>query len=216
MLRPPRLTGGNTPGYSDGVAKDAEVGLLVATLVDVATDGFIIGASFAAGGETGTVLAVVRPVELLFLGVAVTSYRIAGWRIVGVTSALGLTVRGFAVLGSAPLTRASLAVLAAPCRSVRPPSSRDRGTPDGGPRGRGKARRDARAVWRLPDLLGNPADGALMMRESTDSGFSQRHPQSWAGAGPVDSLPATGFPIRRVPRKDSGAGLCTLLEAVPW
>lgn len=124
MLRPLRLTGGNTPGYSDGVAKGAEVGLLVATLVDVATDGFIIGASFAAGGETGTVLAVVRPVELLFLGVTVTSYRIAGWRRVGVTSALGLTVRRFGVLGSAPLTRASLAVLTAPCRSVRPPSSR--------------------------------------------------------------------------------------------
>lgn len=109
------------------------MGLLVATFVDVAPDGFIIGASFAAGGETGTVLAVVRSVELLFLGVAVTSYRIAGWRIVGVTSALRLTVLGFAVLGSAPLTRASLAVLAAPCRSVRPPSSRDQGPPDGSP-----------------------------------------------------------------------------------
>lgn len=31
----------------------AAVGLLVATFVDVATDGFIIGAGFAAGAETG-------------------------------------------------------------------------------------------------------------------------------------------------------------------
>jgi zinc transporter, ZIP family len=34
-------------------------GLLLATFIDVATDGFIIGAGFAAGGETGTILALV-------------------------------------------------------------------------------------------------------------------------------------------------------------
>ena len=51
-------------------------------------------------------------VELLFLGLAVTSDRIAGWRIVGVTAALGVTVLGFAVLGSVLLTGASPAVLA--------------------------------------------------------------------------------------------------------
>jgi zinc transporter, ZIP family len=93
-------------------AQGAAVGLLVATFVDVATDGFIIGAGFAAGGETGTVLALGLSVELLFLGLAVTSDRIAGWRIVGVTAALGLTVLGFAVLGSVLLAGASAAVLA--------------------------------------------------------------------------------------------------------
>jgi zinc transporter, ZIP family len=51
-------------------------------------------------------------VELLFLGLAVTSEHIAGWRIVGVTAALGLTVLGFAVLGSVLLSGASPAVLA--------------------------------------------------------------------------------------------------------
>lgn len=97
---------------SGGAATGAAVGLLVATFVDVAMDGFIIGAGFAAGGETGTILALGLSVELLFLGLAVASDQIAGWRIVGVTVALGLTVLGFAVLGSVLLAGASPAVLA--------------------------------------------------------------------------------------------------------
>lgn len=88
------------------------VGLLLATFVDVATDGFIIGAGFAAGGETGTILALGLSVELLFLGLALTSEQISGWRIVAVTAALGLTVLGFASLGSVLLAGASAAVLA--------------------------------------------------------------------------------------------------------
>ncbi len=99
-------------GHGDRAAHGAAVGLLAATFVDVATDGFIIGAGFAAGGETGTVLALGLSVELLFLGLAVTSDRIGGWRIVAVTAALGLAVLGFAVLGSVLLSGASNAVLA--------------------------------------------------------------------------------------------------------
>lgn len=99
-------------GHGSGAAQGAAVGLLVATFVDVATDGFIIGAGFAAGGETGTVLALGLSVELLFLGLAVTSDQIAGWRIVGVTAALGLTVLCFAVLGSVLLAGASPSLLA--------------------------------------------------------------------------------------------------------
>ena len=57
-------------------------------------------------------LVAALSVELLFLGLAVTSERIAGWRIVGVTAALGLTVLGFAVLGNLILAGASPAVLA--------------------------------------------------------------------------------------------------------
>lgn len=95
-----------------GAAQGAAVGLLVATFVDVATDGFIIGAGFAAGTETGTVLALGLSVELLFLGLAVASDRLTGWRIFGVTAALGLTVLVFAVLGSVLLSGASAAVLA--------------------------------------------------------------------------------------------------------
>ena len=56
-----------------GAAKRLSTGLLLATFIDVATDGFIIGAGFAAGGETGTMLALGLSVELLFLGLALTS-----------------------------------------------------------------------------------------------------------------------------------------------
>ncbi len=86
-------------------------GLLMATFIDVATDGFIIGAGFATGGETGTILALGLSVELLFLGLALISSATAGWRIVALTGALGLTVLLFAVLGSVLLAGASHAVI---------------------------------------------------------------------------------------------------------
>ncbi len=99
-------------GHGNGAGQSPGSGLLVATFVDVATDGFIIGAGFAAGGEIGTVLALGLSVELLFLGLAVTSDRVAGWRIVGVTAALGIAVLGSAILGSMLLSGASTATLA--------------------------------------------------------------------------------------------------------
>jgi zinc transporter, ZIP family len=86
-------------------------GLLLATFIDVATDGFIIGAGFAAGGETGTILALGLSVELLFLGLALTSGATAGWRIVAISGALGSTVLVFALLGSVLLSGASHAVI---------------------------------------------------------------------------------------------------------
>ena len=94
-----------------GAAKGLSTGLLLATFIDVATDGFIIGAGFAAGGETGTILALGLSVELLFLGLALTSAATAGWRIVGISGALGLTVLSFAVLGNFLLAGASHAVI---------------------------------------------------------------------------------------------------------
>jgi ZIP family zinc transporter len=86
-------------------------GLLVATFIDVATDGFIIGAGFAAGGATGTILALGLSVELLFLGLALASEATAGWRIVAISGALGGTVLGFALLGNLLLAGASHAVI---------------------------------------------------------------------------------------------------------
>ena len=83
------------------------VGLLVATFMDVAVDGFIIGAGFAANGEAGTILALGLSVELLFLGMALASEAIKGWRVVALSTALGLTVLLFAVLGSVLLAGAS-------------------------------------------------------------------------------------------------------------
>jgi zinc transporter, ZIP family len=75
-------------------------GLILATFVDVAVDGFIIGAGFAAGGETGPILAIGLSVELLFLGLALTSDAMKGWRIVAMSGALGANVLLFAVAGS--------------------------------------------------------------------------------------------------------------------
>jgi ZIP family zinc transporter len=92
-------------------AAGLSTGLLLATFIDVATDGFIIGAGFAAGGETGTILALGLSVELLFLGLALASEATKGWRIVAISGALGGTVLVFAIVGSALLTGASHAVI---------------------------------------------------------------------------------------------------------
>lgn len=96
----------------ESVGGSLDRGLLIATFVDVAIDGFIIGAGFAAGGETGTILALGLSVELLFLGLALTSETTAGWRIVALSGALGVTVLVAAVLGSALLSGASHTVIA--------------------------------------------------------------------------------------------------------
>lgn len=96
------------PGTATG-----DAGLLLATFIDVATDGFIIGAGFAAGGETGTILALGLSVELLFLGLALTSERTAGWRIIALSGALGLTVLLFSLLGNYLLAGASHAMIGA-------------------------------------------------------------------------------------------------------
>lgn len=87
------------------------IGLLLATFVDVATDGFIIGAGFAAGGSTGTILALGLSVELLFLGLALTSTATQGWRIIAISGALGSTVLIFSLLGSYLLAGASGTVI---------------------------------------------------------------------------------------------------------
>jgi zinc transporter, ZIP family len=92
---------------SAGAAAGVGMGLLIATFVDVSIDGFIIGAGFAANGEAGTILALGLSVELLFLGLALTSETVKGWRVIGLSAALGLTVLLFAVLGSVLLSGAS-------------------------------------------------------------------------------------------------------------
>ena len=83
------------------------MGLILATFIDVAMDGFIIGAGFAAGGSTGMILALGLSVELLFLGLALTSEVMKGWRIIAISGALGITVFSFAVLGNFLLEGAS-------------------------------------------------------------------------------------------------------------
>lgn len=96
---------------TSGAAAGLNTGLLLATFIDVATDGFIIGAGFAAGGETGTILALGLSVELLFLGLALASEATAGWRIIAISGALGGTVLAFSMVGNALLSGASHAVI---------------------------------------------------------------------------------------------------------
>ncbi|MDD5275603.1 MAG: hypothetical protein PHR16_05930 [Methylovulum sp.] len=98
-------------GASEKAATGVNIGLMLATFIDVAMDGFIIGAGFAAGGATGMILALGLSVELLFLGLALTSDAIKGWRIIGVSGALGATVFVFAFLGNFLLTGSSQALI---------------------------------------------------------------------------------------------------------
>ncbi len=94
-----------------GTAAGLNTGLLLATFTDVATDGFIIGAGFAAGGKTGAILALGLSVELLFLGLALASEATAGWRIIAISGALGGTVLTFSLIGNVLLSGASHAVI---------------------------------------------------------------------------------------------------------
>jgi len=101
----PRAAAEGSPGGNRG--------LVIATFVDVAVDGLIIGAGFAAGGGAGTVLAVGLSVELLFLGLSLTSDSPGGWRIVLLSAALGGVVLVGAVVGKLALGHAPPAVIGA-------------------------------------------------------------------------------------------------------
>ncbi len=94
-----------------GTANGLSTGLLLATFIDVAMDGFIIGAGFAAGGETGVILALGLSVELLFLGLALVSEATIGWRIIAISGAIGGTVLSFSLIGHVLLAGASHAVI---------------------------------------------------------------------------------------------------------
>jgi ZIP family zinc transporter len=96
---------------SRATALGVDAGLALATFIDVAMDGFIIGAGFAAGGETGAILALGLSVELLFLGLALVSEASAGWRIVAISAGLGTTVLLSAIVGNFVLAGASPTVI---------------------------------------------------------------------------------------------------------
>jgi ZIP family zinc transporter len=95
----------------DQTPSGLNIGLLLATFLDVAMDGFIIGAGFAAGGSTGMILALGLSVELLFLGMALTSEAVRGWRIIFISGALGATVFLFAFVGNFLLHDSTPAVI---------------------------------------------------------------------------------------------------------
>ncbi len=103
-----RLERRDQPAGRTGVSR----GLVMATFVDVAVDGLIIGTGFAAGGEAGPVLAIGLSVELLFLGLSLTSDVPGGWRIVALSAAIGAVVLGGAIVGKLALGGAPPAAVA--------------------------------------------------------------------------------------------------------
>ncbi len=88
-------------------------GLISATFIDVAVDGLIIGAGFAAGGNTGLILALGLSVELLFLGLSLVSDTIKGWRVVVMTLLLSAVVLSCTLLGNYLLAGASTSIISA-------------------------------------------------------------------------------------------------------
>lgn len=88
------------------------MGMLMATVIDIAVDGLIIGAGFASGGETGMILALGLSVEMLFLGLALVTGTLKGWKIVAMTAFLGAEILGFAWLGNLLLSDVSTNVIA--------------------------------------------------------------------------------------------------------
>lgn len=89
------------------------MGMLLATVIDIAVDGLIIGAGFASGGETGMILALGLSVEMLFLGLALVTDTLKGWKILAMTAFLGAEILGFAYLGNVLLGGASISVISA-------------------------------------------------------------------------------------------------------
>lgn len=89
------------------------MGMLMATVIDIAVDGLIIGAGFASGGETGMILALGLSVEMLFLGLALVTDTLKGWKILAMTTFLGLEILSFAYLGNLLLGGASISIISA-------------------------------------------------------------------------------------------------------
>ncbi|MBS1175511.1 MAG: hypothetical protein H6R05_1642 [Burkholderiaceae bacterium] len=89
------------------------IGLISTVFIDAAVDGLIIGAGFAASKETGFILAIGLSVEMLFLGLSLVSNTMKGWRIVGLTTLLGIDMIASILLGNYFLTGASTAVISA-------------------------------------------------------------------------------------------------------
>ncbi|MEQ1601456.1 MAG: zinc permease [Methylophilaceae bacterium] len=88
-------------------------GLILATFMDVSVDGFIIGAGFAAGANTGLVLALGLSVELLFLGLSLVSETVKGWRVAVITSLLAFVVLAGTFMGYFLLKGASVSSISA-------------------------------------------------------------------------------------------------------
>lgn len=90
-------------------------GLVLATGVDVFVDGLVVGASFAAGGTTGSLIAVALSIELFFLSLSLVREVAAGGgrrRALAVSAAIALLLAVGAVVGAAAFSGAGPEVLA--------------------------------------------------------------------------------------------------------
>lgn len=96
---------------SKASSESSNTGLILATFIDVAMDGFIIGAGFAAGGNVGMILALGLSVELLFLGLSISSPSVSNKKMVTLSGMLGLTVMICAIMGNYILSGASHALI---------------------------------------------------------------------------------------------------------
>lgn len=73
------------------------------TGIDILIDGLVLGISFAAGARQGVLLTIALTVEVLFLGLALSSKMSESinsrWRVVGITAAVGMGLPLGALLG---------------------------------------------------------------------------------------------------------------------
>jgi ZIP family zinc transporter len=92
------------------------VSIAAITGVDILIDGLVLGISFAAGARQGLLLTIALTIEVLFLGLALSSKLAESiksrWRVIGLTAAIGLGLPLGALLGG-PIGMLSPAVLTA-------------------------------------------------------------------------------------------------------
>ena len=92
-------------------------GMLVAIGVDILLDGLLLGIAFAAGSKEGTLLTIALSIELLSLGLAMTTtLRERGWsstRAIAATIGVSLPLLVGAVVGDTLLHNASTIILSA-------------------------------------------------------------------------------------------------------
>lgn len=100
-----------------GESERSPAGMLVAIGVDILLDGLLLGIAFAAGNKEGTLLTIALSIELLSLGLAMTTtMRQRGWsstRAIATTIGLSLPLVVGAVIGDTILHNASTVVLSA-------------------------------------------------------------------------------------------------------
>lgn len=79
------------------------VAIAAVTGIDILIDGLVLGISFAAGARQGLLLTIALTVEVLFLGLALSSELAESiqsrWKVVGLTAAIGLGLPLGALLG---------------------------------------------------------------------------------------------------------------------